>query len=112
MEHASTADGVLNTIEDKGLMTSWRCSRCGASNDATGVTCLQCGFSRGSVVLPGASATESPVDASPAESSPSADDPYEWHLQLPPALAGDSVEGPAPAPASKPFWRRLPLGLL
>jgi hypothetical protein len=93
-------------------MTSWRCSRCGASNDATGVTCSQCGFSRGSVVLPGASATESPAEASPTEVPSWAGDPYEWHLQLPPALKGDSVDDPAPAPASSAFWRRIPLGLV
>jgi hypothetical protein len=66
----------------------WKCPRCGTGNDDVGITCKQCGSSRGSVVIPGATAME------------------------PRAGPNDGAAAVSGQTAAPPLWRRIPLGWL
>ena len=97
-------------------MPGWRCLRCGTSNDEVVVSCSRCGASRGAVVLPGPAAADdgapirrSTPEMSTSEPLPEAGGAYEWQTR---AAAASGEPGDAVAPAARPLWRRVPVGLV
>lgn len=80
------------------MATGWKCASCSAENSETAVSCGSCGLIRGGVVT-------APNPLSPPAPLPPTVQPG-W-----PAAAPGTTPG-VPAPATRPPWRRIPLGWL
>jgi hypothetical protein len=95
--------------EEPGMAKSWKCARCSMVNDEAAITCSSCGLIRGGVV-PDASYAPPPeppsVHAAAAADAPPGVEPGVM------TVAPESIEPGAAAPTARPFWRRIPIGLV
>lgn len=107
------------------MARGWKCPRCSTQNGEGVMNCAKCGLIQGGVFVP---STYVPPEAPDAPETPDAAAAAGTHTPLPsgPGFAALTPTGPelgpaaagwvppypiAPAP-TRPFWRRIPIGLL
>lgn len=102
------------------MAKGWKCGRCATNNGEGALNCSNCGLIRGGVVVPGsytpASSGDTPsssVGWAAISSVPGADpetEPSSNGDEAPGADAGQPPVAWDPPPATKPLWRRIPVG--
>ena len=110
------------------MARGWKCPRCSTQNGEGVMNCAKCGLIQGGVFVPStyvppdAAAAPEPVAATEQAAMPAAGElpPAAQGVGAPLRLGSDAEPSstgwvppyPIAPPASRPFWRRIPLGLI